>query len=69
MKKLLNPQQKNQSLSLSELLVKIVSLDRLWKNTENVSRETRKNIEWYCDYKTERYYQRYKTSRHLIQLK
>ena len=55
----LKPQQKEQRVCLERFLGKMASLDKFLDNSYKLSYETRKNIEWYCDYRVHQYYQRY----------
>ena len=59
MKNLKELQQQEQRICLEEFLERVTSLGKFLDSSYKLTRETRENIERYCDYKVHIYYQRY----------
>jgi hypothetical protein len=51
--------QSQNSLSLEFFLDKMSQLDRLLESSNLMSTESKKNIQWYCNYRISQYYKRY----------
>ena len=56
MKKLKKEPQKTD---LNEFLYKCESISESLNRSKNMSKESRENVEWYCDYLVRKYYELY----------
>jgi hypothetical protein len=55
----MNLKEPQKQLDLEEFLSKCSALERLLDSSQKLSRESRVNIEWYCNYRIGQYYERY----------